>query len=125
MPINPPPPLRCLPTNVQNTELTEIEVELAKKHYHRMEGDLDAIAYYMQIPVDKLLANVSFSPFQFKKIPDPETTLSPNRLKPDYKWIKAIQNKSENPVSVPPCSHAGPCSEDTCSCIQNVSVDLT
>lgn len=107
---------------VMQVVLTDEQKEIAKRLYKMFRSNVDMVAQAMAIPRAEITRQVTLDPFEFK-LTDPALFVNP-RLKHSKsgcyhaEWVKRIHEVTSWPF-FDPCTHSEPCSEETCSCIQN------
>lgn len=112
-------------TSETEVGLSEDQKTLCQKLYDIFQGNLHKVSSAMGLPQESISKQVAPDSFEFRLI-NPSKVVETNRGKNKNNkstaynpaWIKNIVEKTSHPFYYP-CHHSEPCSETTCSCIQN------
>ena len=100
--------------------LTEEQKAMCQHLYHVYDGDIDAVADVQGVPRSAIESSqLQFVPFRYEKI-DPiklGKQLADAKKKPKKSSAKGYESISMEEFT--PCDHAGPCTEETCTCVQS------
>lgn len=109
------------------TELTSFQKQMCKRAYIMHNGDFSRISTILGAPEHLIKEFVRENGFQLSTRSEKSSLKSRSNTKSNnyysvknynQKWYKAIKDAEIHPFFVP-CSHEGPCTEESCSCIQN------
>jgi hypothetical protein len=103
-------------------ELSEAQTVICQKLYHIFQGDLSKVSSVMCVSEGSISKQVALDQFQCRII-DPSSVneiRGKNNKSNTYNpiWIKNIVETKSHPFFFP-CHHTEPCSEKTCTCVQN------
>ena len=107
-------------------ELSNFQKKLCKRAFFMCDGDYRRISVIVGAPEHLIQTFVQEHNFQLPPKSDSKFLRSRANQKVDkysvkrynQKWYNAIKNAEIHPLFTP-CCHEEPCSEETCSCIQN------
>ena len=100
-------------------KLTEAQKELCQRLYKLFQNDLNKVSQAIGIPTGVICRQLALEPF-VSQLSDPTQTGSSRTKSNRYpsEWSRRKIEAISHPFFMP-CTHKEPCSEETCSCIQN------